>query len=132
MNSMTKIILATVATGILTLGGAGVSQAGDASSPLTMKPLHGISFDIGAKRAVSYFLSESGRCKLTLIIADAMKGDELPTDTPVRFEAAIDAGKGAQFDTSEGNALQFGCAATAQTMNVTEVTQVAGYSASNE
>jgi hypothetical protein len=97
-----------------------------------MKPLHGISFDIGTKRAVSYFLSESGRCKLTVVIADAIKGDELPTDTPVRFDVAIDAGKGARLDTAEGKSLQFACAHGTQAMNVTEVTQVAVYSATSK
>ena len=125
MNSTKNIIFATVTAGILAFGGT--AQAGDASSPLAMKPLHGISFDIGTKHAVSYFLSESGQCKLTLIVADAMTGDELPTDTPVRFEAAIEAGKGAYFDTAEGKALHFACAASALAMDVREVKQVAGY-----
>jgi hypothetical protein len=131
MNPTKTIILATM-TAILGFGAAGSCQAGDASSPLTMKPLHGISFDVGTKRAVSYFLSESGQCRLTLIVADAMTGDEPPTDTPVRFEAAIDAGKGARFDTSEGKALQFGCAASTTSMHVTELKQVATYSAPKE
>jgi hypothetical protein len=129
MFSTKNTIAAAVLAGILSLAAAGASEAADASSPLTMKPRHGISFDIGTKRAVSYFLSESGRCKLTLVVAEAIKGDELPTDTPVRFDVAIDAGKGARLDTAEGKSLQFTCAIGTQAMNVTEVEQVAGYSA---
>jgi hypothetical protein len=130
MNSMKKIIAATVLAGILSVNGVPASQAGDASSARTMKPLQGISFDIGTKRAVSYFLSESGQCKLTLVVADQMKGDELPTDTPVRFDVAIDAGKDARFDTAEGKSLAFACASGTQAVLVTEVEQVAIYSAS--
>jgi hypothetical protein len=126
MYSMKNAIAAALA-GILSLTAAGAAQAEDASSPLTMKPRHGISFDIGTKRAVSYFLSESGRCKLTLVVAEAIKGDELPTDTPVRFDVAIDAGKGARLDTAEGKSLQFTCVNGTQAMNVSEVEQFAAF-----
>jgi hypothetical protein len=123
MNPINTIIAATVFAGILSASAA--AQAGNASAPLAMKPLHGISFDIGTKRAVSYFLSQSGQCKLTLVVAEAMKGDEVPIDTPVRFEVAIDGGKYARFDAAEGKSLQFDCAPGTQAMNVTEVKQVA-------
>ena len=127
MNSMKIIIAATALAGILSVNGVPESQAGDSS--WTMKPRGGVSFDIGAKHAVSFFLSEGGRCMLTLVVADQMRGDEVPTDTPVRFEVAIDAGKEARFDTAEGKSLQFACAAGTQAMRVTEIKQVATYSA---
>jgi hypothetical protein len=128
MNSTKTIILATATSALLALGSAGASKAGEASQPLTMKPLHGVSFDVGTKRAVSYFLSESGRCKLTLIVADQMKDDTPPTDTPVRFEATIDAGNGTRIDTPEGKGLQFECKPGSLAMSVIEVRQLAGYS----
>jgi hypothetical protein len=130
MNSMKKILAATVLAGILSANGVPASQAGEASSVRTMKPLQGVSFDIGTKHGVGYFLGESGQCKLTLVVADKMKGDELPSDTPVRFDAAIDAGTEARFDTAEGMSLQFACAAGTQAMLVTEIKQVATYTAS--
>ena len=46
------------------------SKAASADYTLTMKPLHGISFDVGTKRAVSYFLSVAGQCRLVLTLAD--------------------------------------------------------------
>jgi hypothetical protein len=42
-----------------------------------MKPLQGVSFDIGTKRAVSYFLSDGDTCKLTLMLAEVVYGDEV-------------------------------------------------------
>jgi hypothetical protein len=89
---------------------AGTLQAAETSSVLTMKPLHGISLDVGTKRAVSYFLSKNALCKLTLMVGEAFTDDEVPADTATRFNVSIDPGK------------------TAQAMSLTTVNQVAAYS----
>jgi hypothetical protein len=89
--------------------------------------LNGVSFDIGAKRVMSYFLSDEGQCKLTLIVSNKMQGDEVPTDMPVRFDVAIDPGKDARLDTAEGKSLRFDCASQTQALKVTEIQQVATY-----
>ena len=120
----------TVLAAVLCMNAVSSSRADDAS--WTLKPLNGVSFDIGAKRALSYFLSEEGQCKLTLIVANQMHGDEVPTDTPVRFDVAIDAGKDARLDTAEGKSLRFDCAAQTQVLNVTEIEQVATYASASK
>ena len=124
MNSMKTTIAATVLAGVAVTG-ATLSKAEDRSTSLTMQPLHAISFDIGSKHAVSYFLNENGRCKLTLVVADAMHGDVIPRDTPVQFDVAINEDKNARFDTAEGKSLQFACARGSEAMTVAEVSQVA-------
>lgn len=124
MNSMKATIAATVLAG-LAVTGATLSKAADRSPVLRMKPLHAISFDVGRKHAVSYFLSEKGQCKLTLIVADAMQGDAVPTDAPVRFVVAINEAKDARFDTAEGKSLLFACAHDSAAMTVGEASQVA-------
>jgi hypothetical protein len=126
MNPIKNIIVAT-ALSALSVGCLGAAHAAE-----TVKPLQGVSFDIGTKHAVSYFLSESGQCRLTVLIADAMKGDEVPTDAPVRFDVAVDGGKDARLDTAEGKSLQFTCAPDSQAMIVDEIEQVATYSVSAE
>jgi hypothetical protein len=124
MNSLRATIAATVLAGFA-LAGATLSKAEERDSVLTMKPLHAISFDLGRKHAIGYFLSENGQCKLTLVVADAMQGDAIPTDEPLRFDVAINADKNARFDTAEGKALQFACAHGSEAMSVGEVSQVA-------
>jgi hypothetical protein len=121
-----NIIAATALASIFSVNAVPASQAGDAG--WKMKPLSGVSFDVGSKRAVSYYLSERGRCLLTVIVADQMKGDAVPTDTPVRFQLAIEGGKNARLDTAEGKSLRFACAAQTETMLVNEIDQVAIYS----
>jgi hypothetical protein len=123
MNSIKNTFAMTVLAGVLSTNAVTSARAEDAT--WTLKPLNGLSFDVGAKRALSYFLSETGQCKLTLIVANQMLGDEVPTDTPVRFDVAIDAGKDARLDTAEGKSLRFNCAAQTQFVKVTEIQQVA-------
>ena len=115
MNSVNNIIAATALAGILSVNAVSPSDAGDT---WRMKPLSGVSFDIGSKHAVSYYLSERGRCVLTVVVADQMKGDDVPTDTPVRFNLAIEGGKDARLDTAEGTSLRFACAAHADAVLV--------------
>ncbi len=95
------------------------------SKPMTMKPMHGISFDVGAKHAVSYFLSEGGRCRLTLILAQAFTGDEAPSDAPARYEVAIGGGRSVRLNGDASTWLDVACHKGAQAMTVTPVEQVA-------
>src|ERR1700730_16457338 len=71
--------------GIAATASLATAQAAELASPLTMKPLQGVSCDIGTKRAVSYFLSDGNSCKLTLMLAEVVHGDEVngPTTTRV-------------------------------------------------
>ena len=128
-TTMNKLIPAALAT--IALGLSASVAAADSSSALTMKPLHGISFDVGTKHAVSYFQANSGVCKLTLMVAEAFNGDQVPSATAARFEVAIDAGKTARLDTAEGKSLEFACTADAQAMSVKALEQVAAYSPAN-
>ena len=125
MKSMKNTFAMTALAGVLCMNAVSSSHAGD--DAWTLKPLNGLSFDIGTKRALSYFLSEERQCKLTLIIANQIRGDEVPTDTPVRFDVAIDAGKDARLDTAEGKSLRFDCASQTQVLTITRIEQVATY-----
>jgi hypothetical protein len=53
-----RTILAIAFIGVSATAGYGITRAADPSSPLTMKPLQGVSFDIGTKRAVRSFVSD--------------------------------------------------------------------------
>jgi len=130
MNIMKKIIAATALTGVLAMANLGAVQAGD-SSPgwKPMKPLYAVSFDVGRKHVLSYFLSKNGLCDLTLMVTDLpdelVEGDVIPTLTTARFKAEIDGGKTARLDTAAGKSLEYACAADAQAMTVREVNQIA-------
>ena len=130
MNLTKKIFVATALAGVMAVANLGSVQAGD-SSPgwKPMKPLYAVSFDVGRKHVLSYFLSKNGLCDLTILVTDrpdaTPEGDEMPTLTTARFHAAIDGGKTAHIDTVEGKSLEYVCAANAHAMSVRQVNQVA-------
>ncbi len=104
--------------GISTTAGPGITRAKDLTSPLTMKPLQGVSFDIGTKRAVSYFLSDNNACKLTLTLAEVVHDDEVNGLTATRMTVAVEADKAANLDTTEGKSLEFKCQPGAKVMSI--------------
>jgi hypothetical protein len=96
--------------GIAAIAGPGMSRSINLTLPLTMRPLQGVSFDIGTKRAVSYFLSNDNACKLTLMLADVVDDDdEVNGLTATRMTVAVESGKTAYLDTAEGTSLEFKC-----------------------
>jgi hypothetical protein len=102
-----------------------LSLSAQASEELTMKPLQAVSFDIEAKRAVSYYLNDNGKCDLVLTVTEPAKFDEANSFTATRFEAAVGVGKTARFDVSAGKALEFACNETAQVMYIRGLEQIA-------
>jgi hypothetical protein len=118
------LFIATALMSVLSATSTGALFAEELDSTRIMKPLHGISFDVGSKRAVSYFLSENGHCKLVLTIADPPKWDDISTFTATRFEAAIPGGKATRFNSTESKSHEFACHISAQSMSVTPVTRV--------
>ena len=114
---MRRAIFAVAFAGISAMAGPGMTRATDSASPLTMKPLQGISFNIGTKRAVSYFLSDGDACKLTLMLAEIVHGDEVGL-TATRMTVAVEADKAVHLDTAEGKSLEFKCQAGAQVMSI--------------
>lgn len=64
MMAAVKTILWSVALGGLAL--TGVAQAAERDTTLRALPMHGVSFDIGSKHAISYFLVNDGNCDLTV------------------------------------------------------------------
>ena len=135
MNLATKVIAATAVTCVLALADLGAVQAEDASPVGSqMKHLQAISFDVGRKHVLSYFLSKKGLCDLTVMVTDrpdaTPEGKEIPTLSTARFQATINGGKNAHVDTAEGKSLEYVCATGAQAMSVRQVNQVAVASAS--
>ena len=95
----------------------------------TLKPLTGISFGVGSKRIVGYFVGDTQVCNLTLMMGDSMEGDEVPTSTPTRILQTIAQNDKARVDTTEGEPIEFSCEAGATAMTVQVLRNVAAYKA---
>lgn len=123
MTSAKHIMIATAIAATLSLTSARALEAAD--DTLNMKPFHGISFNVGSKRAVSYFLNSNGQCNLVVTLADEPKWDGTHSFTATRFEATIAAGEATRFHSAERKALEFACHAGARSMSVKPVEQLA-------
>lgn len=108
-----------------TLALSGIASAwADVASGLKMAPRHGISFDVGSKRAVSYYLAEGGICNLTVLMADSNSLDEVK-GAATRVNIPVIPTRKASIDTAEGKTLEFKCAPSAAAMDVRVLDQVA-------
>ena len=130
MNLSTKFIAGAALTGVLAMAYPGPVQAGDLSSGGTlMRPLYAISFNVGRKHVLSYFLKKNTICDLTVMVTwrpdQPPEGDEIPTLTSAQFKRSVHSGKTAWLDTAQGKALEYFCSPGAHWMKVREVNQFA-------
>jgi hypothetical protein len=121
MTTLKKLIASAAVATVLSLAGTLAASAAD----ITMKPMQGLSFEVGSKHAVSYYLRDNGACKLVLTLAEAPNWDEGASLVATRFEAAIDGGSARRFDVGESKQLEFACGARADKMSVRWLEQVA-------
>lgn len=118
---MTGLVAALASA--LALTGAATAMADEATG-LKMAPRHGISFDVGSKRAVSYYLGQGGICNLTVLMADSTELDAVK-GAATRVTIPVIPAKSARIDTAEGKTLEFKCAPSATAMTVKVLEQVA-------
>lgn len=117
-----KTVVAALAAAS-TLALAGPVSAGE-SNLHRMTANKGISFDVGSRRAVSYYLAEGGICNLTVLIADSNELDVVK-GAATRVTMPVIPKQIARIDTAEGKTLAFLCAPSARNMTVTVLEKVA-------
>lgn len=118
----TRGIVAALATA-MAVTAITAASAGEAEGQW-MAPRHGVSFDVGSKRAVSYFLSEAGLCRLTVVMGESNAQSEVK-GASTRLTLPVVADKTARIDTAEGVTLEFRCAPSTKAMSVKVLDQVA-------
>ena len=123
MTGTIKSITALVALVSLALSGS--VEAAELDTTLRALPMHGVSFDIGSKHAISYFLVNGGNCDLTVWLTDISHDDEADPGTATRMVSSVAPGKTMLVGSSEGMAAEFACAENAQSIRVRTLTEVA-------
>jgi hypothetical protein len=124
----------TLAASLAVMGAAGfgvaTGHAGAFSAANVVRPLAGLSFPVGSKHAVGYFLSERGGCDLTLLVGES--GDqvsEMPRGSAAtRFNTFVSAGRTARIDTADGPSVEFFCSTGSNWLTTRVIDRVA-YSA---
>ncbi len=126
--SSSKSLVAALVAGVAGLTGS--AHAGEFSSATVVKPKAGLSFPIGSKQAVGYFIAERGGCDLTLLVGEAGEAaSEAPkSSTPARFSTLVGAGRTARIDTADGPSVEFFCSTGASFLTTRVIDRLA-YSA---
>ena len=120
-----RTVLAIAFAGVSVMGGPGMARAADPALPQTIKPMQAVIFDIGTKRAVSFFLIDDDACKLNLTLAELVHDDEVNGLTAARIIVPVEVGKIVHFDTVEGKSIEFKCLAGAQAMSIEVLNRIA-------
>ncbi len=123
MTGTIKIITASAALISLVLGGA--VKPAERDTTLRARPMSAISFDIGSKHAIGYFLVRDGNCDLSVWLAERSSGDEIAIGTPARMMIPVSPGRTMFVSSAEGKAAEFACSANADFMSVRILTEVA-------
>ena len=112
-------------------GAVGISlcasaAAGQTQAPVkdeaTYAPIQSIHYDFGSKSMSGYFVSETARCLVMLMVSEKSDPDTIPSASATRVRLALDPGQTAGLDSEEGRSLNFTCGdgATALTVDVGE------------
>ena len=123
MAKYIKLLVGPVLAGAFLATGYIAARAAE-SNVAVMAPVKGVSFDVGSKRAVTYYKPAGGICNLTLLLAERAGDDVVPASAS-RFTLPVLPGKSARVDTAEGKSLEFGCKVGATAMSVTTLDRVA-------
>lgn len=114
MNARYLTLAATIA-GLAVLGRTAPLLADPYA--VTLSPLSPITFEIGAERAVTYFVTENGQCRVVHTQAPEPDWNDAGFTT-ARFEAAIEAGTSTRYVSPDGIALDFACGTDARSVSV--------------
>ena len=112
-----KSTAASFAFSALAIAHAAIPARADGAKELRVAPLKVINLDVGAKRAIGYYLAENGSCNLTVLLSDVNYLDGT-TPSASRVNVNVAAGTSAKVDTIDGTTMQFTCAAGASSMSV--------------
>jgi hypothetical protein len=131
MTQLSSLKSLTIAAALAVIGGAGIGiatgHAGAFSAATVVRPLAGLSFPVGSKHAVGYFLTERGGCDLTLLVGES--GDhvaELPRGTAAtRFNTFVSAGRTARIETADGPSVEFFCSTGANWLTTRVIDRIA-------
>jgi hypothetical protein len=116
MISMKSTVASLAFAGLAVAHGAVPARA-DGAKELKVAPLKVINLDVGAKRAIGYYLADNGSCNLTVLLSDVNYLDGT-TPSASRVNVTVAAGTSAKVDTIDGTTMAFTCATGASSMSV--------------
>ena len=118
MSIFTLRIPALLAAGsILCVAATGMASA-HLSGPGIFHATEAMTYVIGSKRAVGYFQTVSGKCQLTLMIAEAVDPDVTMPPSAARMSLAMMPGQSVALGSAEGETMTATCGSGGDTMEI--------------
>jgi hypothetical protein len=117
-------MVSTRSLAALTLGCLATTVALDAAADYrnitseTFRSAQAISYQLGSKRAIGYFVRVDGACQVTLMIAEAVDPDVAPPTSAAKLSLAMMPGQKAGLASQEGE-VELTCGSGAETVLVT-------------
>lgn len=119
-----SILMTTGILGAVAMG-AFIPSAEAQGAFKTLKPIDGVSLDVGTKRVVGYYVADKNGCQLTLMMGERAIEDEVPAFSAARLKQTVAANASARVETPEGETLEFACQPKAASMTVRVLKTVA-------
>jgi hypothetical protein len=116
--------LVALSLGILAAGAIAGAASAHRTAADTYRSAQAISYELGSKRAIGYFVSQNGQCQVTLMIAEVIDPEAGRPTSAARLSVGMMPGQSATVDSEEGSAMVLTCGSRAETMNVTRTTIV--------
>ena len=119
MKKATKLVAAVGVVGVFaaTAVFAHTSATPEKVDGTVFKPGHAVSFDLGGKHAVGYFVSNSEACELTVVVADTAGGETAEDSPGMRISVAVQAGQILKLDERANKTAEFSCSDDARRMS---------------
>jgi hypothetical protein len=92
----------------LMLAGRAVPTIADPWISAELRPMHAQSFELGSQPVLAFFIPADGRCRVTLMIADARDEGVAPASGS-RLSLRVEPGRSATYDGRDGQSLRLVC-----------------------
>ena len=88
---------------------AAPAQSQAVKSEARYAPIQSIGYDFGSKSMSGYFLGQSAKCVVTLMVYEKSDPETVPSSTATRVRLILNPGQTAGLDSDEGRSLNFTC-----------------------
>ncbi len=88
---------------------AASAQSQAVKSEARYAPIQSIGYDFGSKSMSGYFLGQSAKCVVTLMVYEKSDPETVPSSTATRVRLILNPGQTAGLDSDEGRSLNFTC-----------------------
>jgi hypothetical protein len=107
-----KIAQASAFAGAVAIGlwaSAASAQSQSVKSEAMYAPIQSISYDFGSKSMSGYFVEQTAKCVVMLMVYEKSDPDEASSNSATRVRLVLNPGQTAGLDSEEGRSLNFTC-----------------------